>query len=126
MSFDFSSILIQHGFTRETYDFPSTIIGFDYDIQFALFDTNTCFDVDRSEIYRQWNNPDAFVHCDLVTINQDIDSALHFFHQRWATELRYQNPVREIIDVQIIKQLINIHVLTISTHNAMTLQFTIT
>jgi len=109
-----------YGFTPECYDFESTIIGFDYDLQFAFFDTSTCFDINKCHIYRQWDNPNAFIRCELVTNDGDIDAGVQFFYHRWLTELRYENPVREIIDVQRFNQSAKINVLTISEHNAMT------
>jgi len=123
--YDFHSILTAHGFNRESYDFESTIVGFDYDVQFSLF-AKTVFDIDQSRMYRQWDNLNALLRCELVACNGDVQAAVRFFHHRWITELRYQNPVREIIDVQQRDQSASIHVLTISKHNAMTLLFNIT
>lgn len=123
---DFYSIMLGHGFSADQYDFESTITGFDYDIHFALLDDRSVFDIDRSRSYRQWNTPNAFVRADLVTRDGDIAAGIRFFQQRWSTELCYDNPVHEIIDVQQCSHSAIIHVLTVSQHNAMTLQFNIT
>ncbi|UZE97228.1 hypothetical protein [Alkalimarinus alittae] len=125
MLLNFESILISHGFTPDRYDFESTIIGFDYDLHISLFDSHTCFDVDKCSTYRQWNQPNEYLRADLITLTGDVDAGIQFFYQRWCTELRYQNPVREVIDVQRLKQSAAIHVLTVSQHNAMTLLFNI-
>ena len=55
----------------------------------------------------------------------DIDAAIQHFHQRWRSELQYQNPIREIIDVQKHNNTATIQVLTISKYNAMTIRLTI-
>lgn len=123
--YDFHSIVTAYGFTRESYDFESTIIGFDYDIRFSLFDTKTIFDTDRSRIYRQWDKPSAFLRCELVTLAGDVDTAVRFFYRHWLTEIRYERPVREIIDVQQCDDSAIIHALTISQSNAMTMLFNI-
>lgn len=122
---NFHSILAGYGFTPDRYDFESTIAGFGYDLQAALFDTHTCFDVERCQIARQFNNPNALIRADLITLTGDIDAAIQHFHQRWRTELYYQNTIREIIDVQRLDQSATIQVLTISQFNAMTLLITI-
>ena len=122
--YDFKSIMVSHGFTVDCYDFESAIIGFTHDISFSLFDTTTIFDVDQSQIIRQWDNPKAFIRAELVT-SGSIDDAVRFFHDRWLSELRYENPVREIIDVCRSPYSALIHVLTIGQYNAMTLQFNI-
>ena len=114
-----------HGFPNGGHDIESTITGFDYDIQFSLFDQSTIFDVDRCRIHRQWDNPAAFVRCELKTRNGNIQTAIRFFLQRWSSELRYQSPVREIIDIRTDYQSATCHILTITHHNAMTLLFTI-
>ncbi len=121
---DFSSILSDHGFTADRYDFESTIIGFDYDIQFAFSDSNI-FDFSRSRIFRQWSNPNAYIRADLKIKTGDINTGVACFNQRWSTELRYQNPVFEVVEVVPFDRFASIHVLTISQHNAMTLMFNI-
>lgn len=122
--YDFTSILSSHGFTADRYDFESTIIGFDYDIQFAFSDS-TVFDFDRSRIVRQWTNPNAFIRTDLITKTGDIAAGVACFNQTWLTELGYQNPVVEVVEVVPSDRSTAIHVLTISKHNAMTLLFNI-
>lgn len=123
--YEFYSIMTAHGLSTGGHDIESSIIGFDYDIQFSLFDQATVFDVDKCLILRQRDNPEAFVQCELVTGNGDIQAAISFFLHRWSTELRYQSPVREIIDIRTRSQSARIHILTISQFNAMTLLFTI-
>ncbi|RLA18110.1 MAG: hypothetical protein DRQ62_14145 [Gammaproteobacteria bacterium] len=123
--YDFQSIMIGHGFTADQYDFESTIIGFDHDIHFSLFDNNSIFNINRSRTYRQWSNFNALLHVDLVTRNCDIEAAVCFVQQRWLTELRYQNAVREIIDLHQSSLFASIHVLTISRCNVMTILFNI-
>ena len=123
---DFQSIMIDHGFTADRYDFESTIIGFDYDIHSALLDSMTPFDVQRSRIYRQFNNPFAFLQVDLVRVRYSIDRAIKFFLLRWRDELRYLNPVCEIIEIYESDSSASIHVLTITEKNAITILFNIT
>ena len=122
---DFHAIMTSHGFTRDSYDFESTIAGFDHDIHFALFDDDSIFDVDRSRSYRQWDNPSAMVRTELVTRDGDLDAAVRFFQQRWVSELRYENPLREITDIRCSDDGVRIRVLTISEHTAITLLFNI-
>jgi len=126
MLLDFESILTTHGFTRINYEFNLTIVGWSYDIEFAFFDSESCFDINQCKIIRQWDDPNAFIRCELVTHAGDIPTAIKFFNQQWCSELRYENPIREIVDKQISYSSATIHVLTISQHNAMTLLFTIT
>ena len=121
---DFESILTIHGFTSANYDFNLTIIGWSYDLEFAFFDSESCFDINRCKIIRKRDNPNAFIRCDLVTHSGDISTAIQFFDQQWRNELRYENPVREIVDKQIYQSSATIHVLTISQHNAMTILLT--
>jgi len=123
---DFSSILIDHGFTDDLYDFESTIIGFDYELYSALLGNLTVFHADRSRIYRQYDNPSAFVRADLVRKRYCIDRAIKFFLQRWRDELRYINPVCEIIEIYESSTSASIHVLSITNSNAITLTISIT
>lgn len=123
---DFPSILSDHGFTADRYDFESTIIGFDYDIQFALFDRDSLFDFQHSRIFRQWNTLEALIRTDLKIKTGDIDSAVKFFLLRWMSELRYANPVREVIRLYQSPYATRIHVLSITSHNAITLLFNVT
>tara|TARA_R110001583_G_scaffold193306_1_gene361389 strand:- start:1745 stop:2143 length:399 start_codon:yes stop_codon:yes gene_type:complete len=120
---DFSAILAQYGFTPDQYDFESTIAGFDYDLQFALLDQDSGFDTEKSNIIRQWNNPSAYLRCELITRNSDTNSALTFFLQRWVSELRYNTVTREILDITQKQNTVEIRALLISPHNAMTFEF---
>ncbi len=123
---DFSSILIDHSFAPDLYDFESTIIGFDYELYSALLGSMTVFDVDRSRIYRQFNIPSAYVRADLVRKKYCIDRAVRFFLQRWRDELRYLNPICEIIEIYEFSTSASIHVLSITKSNAITLTISIT
>ena len=116
----FSAILAQHGFTPDKYEIESTIAGFDYDLQFALFEQDSVFDIEKSNIIRQWNNPNAYLRCDLITRNKNTNSALTFFLQRWVSELRYDVVTREILDITQKQNTFEIRALLISPHNAMT------
>lgn len=118
---DFTSILSSCGFTADRYDFESTIIGFDYDLHTALLDVNTPFDIDLSQSYRQWEKPNELIRAELKTRDGDIDSGITYFFQKWLKELRYDKPLREIIDVNRQTHSATLHVLTISQHNAVTL-----
>lgn len=75
---DFPTILARYGFTPNQYDFDSTIVGFDYDLQFALFDEDSPLDIERSKIIRQWDNPTAYLRCELFTQNTDTSAGLTF------------------------------------------------
>lgn len=120
---NFAAILAQYGFTSDKYDFESTIAGFDYDLQFALFDQDSVFDIEKSNIFRQWNNPSAYLRCELITQNSDTNSALTFFLQRWVSELRYSTVTREILDITQEQNTVEIRALLLSQHNAMTFEF---
>ena len=122
---DFAAILAYNGFTPARYDFDATIAGFDYDLQFALFDQDTVFDIEQSKIIRQWNNPTAYLRCELITQNASLDGALLFFLKRWVSELRYNNVTREILDITQQPESIEIRALLISPHNAMTFRISI-
>lgn len=120
---NFAAILAQYGFTAEQYDFESTIVGFDYDLQFALFDQDSVFDIEKSNIIRQWSNPSAYLRCELITRNNDTNNALAFFLQRWVSELRYSTVTREILDITQNKNSVEIRAVLLSPHNAMTFEF---
>jgi hypothetical protein len=120
---NFPKILKQYGFSPNQYDFESTIAGYDYDLQFALFDQDSVFDIEKSNIVRQWNTPSAYLRCELITQNSDISTALTFFLQRWVSELRYSSVTREILDITQKQNTAEIRALLISTHNAMTFEF---
>lgn len=119
---DFPTVLAQHGFTPEKYDFDSTIAGFDYDLQFALFDQDSVFDIEKSNIVRQWDNPSAYLRCELITRNRDTNCALTFFLQRWVSELRYNTVTREVLDITQEQNTVEIRALLISPQNAMTFE----
>ncbi|MCK0165391.1 hypothetical protein, partial [Marinobacter sp. S6332] len=104
------------------YDFDSTIAGFDYDLQFALFDQDSVFDIEKSNIVRQWDNPSAYLRCELITRSCDTNSALTFFLQRWVSELRYNTVTREILDITQEQNTVEIRALIISPHNAMSFE----
>jgi len=125
MPHNFNTILTRHGFIASTYDFDSTILGWSHDLHSALLDSESIFDIDQCEIFQNLDQPNEYLRVELVTINNDIDAGVQFFYHRWLTELRYENPIREIIDVQRLDQYVTIQVLTISQHNAMTIRLTI-
>lgn len=118
---DFSSILEYYGFTRDTYDFESSVIGFDYDVHTVLLGSMTPFDINRSRIYRQFECPSALIRAEIVIKRYCIDRAIKFFLQRWRTELRYLNPICEIIEIYESSDSASIHVLSITETNAITL-----
>ena len=122
---DFQSILTQHGFTPDHYEFESTIIGFDHDLYFSLYDEDSPFDQEQSVHHRQWDNPNAYLRAELVTRDGNIAAALSYFYQRWFSEIRYDKPVLEILNLEHGEQSATIQVLLISQHNAMTLLFEI-
>jgi hypothetical protein len=122
---DFASILAYNGFTPARYDFDSTIAGFDNDLQFALFDHDTAFDIEQSKIIRQRDNPTVYLRCELITQNASLDDALLLFLKRWVSELRYNNVTREILDITQQLESIEIRVLLISPQNAMTFHISI-
>ncbi len=47
MLLDFEPILTIHGFTNANYEFNLTTIGWSYDLEFAFFDSDSCFDINR-------------------------------------------------------------------------------
>ncbi|WP_372982668.1 hypothetical protein [Marinobacter sediminum] len=122
---DFETILTQNGFTRDRYDVDSTIAGFDYDLQFSLLDKHSLFDSEQSHTKRQWDEPSAYLKCQLISRTPNLDDALQFFLERWVSELRYQRITREILDITHTHKGIQINALIISPHNAMTFHFQI-
>lgn len=120
----FPAILVEHGFTPITYDFDSTILGFYHDTYNALICRSPVFS-EHSKISSQRFSPGAFLRVELLTRSGDLNSALSYFFRQWFAELRYQNPVCEIFDVHRRPLTADIHVLTISEHNAMTFLFSI-
>lgn len=121
---NFQSLLSDHGFTPNSYDFESTIIGWSYDIEFALFDSESPFDFQKSQIIRCWDDHEAYIHTKLFPVNGDISSATRFLLDRWYSELRYDNPVLEVVNVQRSPIQSVARMLTITKSNAMTLKFT--
>ena len=122
---DFHSILNDYGFSADNYDFESTIIGFSQDIFAALLDAESCFDGDQCRVLRQWDDRNAHIRCELVTRDHNIQSAMEFFDQQWVRQLRYENPVCEVIIKRVDDQRATIQVLCISKHNAITMMFSI-
>ena len=122
---DFHSILNDRGFSAENYDFESTIIGFSYDIEFALFDFLSPFGWDCSQINRCWDNSEAYIHAILIPVDGDIDRGTKFLLDRWCATLRYQDPIREVVSTDSSGTQSVLRMLTMTKSNAMTLKFTI-
>lgn len=99
------------------------MLGFHHEIYNALIHDNPVFNSD-SRIYQQPESPEALIRCELIT-SEDLDRAASYFYQVWYAELRYENPVLEILDLSRRRTDAAIHALTISAHNAMTFLFTI-
>ncbi|WP_303285320.1 hypothetical protein [Marinobacter sp. SS8-8] len=121
---NFASLLLEHGFTPKTYDFDSTMLGFQHDIFNALIHNDPVFS-EQSFIREQLDCPDALLRCELVTQSENLSAAVQHFYARWFEELRYENPVLELLNLEMHKDTASIHVLTISKANAMTFVFTI-
>ena len=122
---DFNSILNDYGFSADNYDFESTIIGFSYDIESALWGSDSIFVQDQCQIIRNWDDPSAYIHAHLVTVDGDVEHGTKYLLHRWKTEIRYGNPVVEVIDTRCSGIQTVIRILTITNSNAMTLKFTI-
>jgi hypothetical protein len=122
---DYHSTLSGVGFTPRSYDFESSIIGWSYDIEFALFDSASPFDNRKSQIIRCWDNPEAHIHTILVPVDGDIAGATRFLLDRWYSELRYDIPILEVILTQSSGNQSVVRILVMSKSNAMTLKFTI-
>ena len=121
---NFASLLLEHGFTPKTYDFDSTMLGFQHDIFNALIHNDPVFS-EQSFIREQPDCPDALLRCELVTQSENLSAAVQHFYARWFEELRYENPVLELLNLEMHKDTASIHVLTISKANAMTFVFNI-
>ena len=124
MQMNFQSQLSDHGFTPNSYDFESTIIGWSWDIEFALF-SQSPFDFQKCQIIRCWDSPEAYLHTVLVPVDGDIAGAKRFLLDRWNSELRYENPVMEVLVCQSSPIQSVLQMLTITKSNAMTLKFTV-
>ena len=122
---NFQSLLCDQGYTPKSYDFESTIIGWSFDIDFTLFDSASPFDLNLSQVIRCWNSPEAYIHTVLVPTDGDIAGATRFLLNRWCSELRYSNPMLEIINVQSNRIQSVVRMLTITNSNAITLKFTV-
>ena len=121
---NFASLLLEHGFTPKTYDFDSTMLGFQHDIFNALIHHDPVFS-EQSFIREQPDYPDALLRCELVTQSGDLPAAVQHFYARWFEELRYSNSVLELLNLEMHEAAASIHVLTISKANAMTFVFNI-
>lgn len=121
---NFASLLLEHGFNPKTYDFDSTMLGFQHDIFNALIHNDPVFS-EQSFIREQPDCPDALLRCELVTQSDDLSAAVQHFYARWIEELRYENPVLELLNLEMHEDAASIHVLTISKANAMTFVFNI-
>lgn len=121
---DFAALLQKHGFTSEAYDFDSTTRGFYHEIYNALIHHSPVFR-DCSRIRVQLAVSSEMICCDLFTYNGDLHAAILFFYQQWCEELRYENPVREILLLDRENNFAQIRVLTITRSNAMTFCFNI-
>lgn len=121
----FPAILVEHGFDPDEYDFQATALGFHHDIYNALIHGSSVFN-DQSRIYHQLHLPDALLRCELVRCAGNAEAAIPHFYQQWVTELRYQYPVREVLDLHQQHHTATVHALLISQHNAMTFEFNIT
>ena len=124
MQINFQSLLTSHKFS-DSNSRDLKIIGWSYDIEFALFDSASPFDWDRSRINRHWDDPEAYIHTDLVPADGDIAGATQFLLDRWRTELTYDNSMCETVSIQRSPIQSVVRVLTISQSNAMTLKFTV-
>jgi len=120
----FAALLLEHGFTPKTYDFDSTMLGFQHDIFNALIHNDPVFS-EQSFIREQPDCPDALLRCELVTQSEDLSAAVQHFYARWFEELRYSNSVLELLNLEMHEDAASIHVLTISKANAMTFVFNI-
>ena len=125
MQMNFQSLLCDQGYTPKSYDFLTTIQGWSYDIEFALFDSDSIFDWDQSRINRHWEDPEAYIHTVLVPTDGDIAGATRFLLNRWCSELRYENSVLELVTVQSSCTQSVVRMLTITNWNFMTLKFSI-
>ena len=120
----FAALLLEHGFTPKTYDFDSTMLGFQHDIFNALIHNDPVFS-EQSFIREQPDCHDALLRCELVSKSDDLSAVVQHFYVRWFEEIRYENPVLELLNLKMHEDAASIHVLTISKANAMTFVFNI-
>ena len=72
MSFpDFPALLLEHGFTPETYDFDSNSLGFQHEIYNALIHRSPVFR-EQSRIREQLNVSGEMIRCDRFTYAGDL------------------------------------------------------
>src|SRR5690554_653760 len=121
---NFASLLLDHGFTPKTYDFDATMLGFQHDIFNTLIHNDPVFS-EQSFIREQLDCLAALLRCELVTQSENLSAAVRHFYARWFEELRYENPVLELLNLEMHKDTASIHVLTISKADAMTFVFNI-
>lgn len=114
----------KHGFSLQTYDFDSTMLGFQHDIFNALIHDDPVFSP-RSTIRQQPRCPSSLICCELITESGDLPAAIQHFYAQWFSELRYENPIVELLNLAVRADAATIHVLTISKRNAMTFLFNI-
>ncbi|MCK0165791.1 hypothetical protein [Marinobacter sp. S6332] len=120
----FSELLIAYGFMPFAHDFASTALGFHHEIFNVLIHDNPVFTTD-STIHEQLDTPDAMLHCDLMTDADDFSTVIPYFYKRWFKELRYCNPVLQIINLDQRANSTTFNILTMSQHNAMTFVFNV-
>lgn len=118
---DFRPIMTAYGFAVVDAEMLSTIAGFSHDLSNALL-TNGVFDP-RSKITHHPDHLNNLIRCDLICASGTLSNSLDYFFDRWMSDLRYENPVREIIDTRTTPKAITIQILLVGRKTAITLLF---
>ncbi|EIF43530.1 hypothetical protein DOK_08609 [gamma proteobacterium BDW918] len=120
---DFKTILAYHGFTPDNYDFEQAVVGLAYDIDFALHEARSCFDISKTVFRRRPWELNSMLAVDLWLLpGLAVNTGVTFLYQKWVTELRYQKPVVEQINTSMSHTNAHIRVLMISDWNAITIE----
>ncbi|MEX1668366.1 hypothetical protein AB4876_05550 [Zhongshania guokunii] len=117
---DFQSILTAYGFGIVDEEMQSTIAGFAHDFSNALLSTPTIFNVAKSRIQRQPDSLNALLRCDLVYSELNQRDCLEHFFNIWFSEIRYDHPVREVIDIRNTGKIVSVQILVVGHRTAIT------
>ncbi|MBV0933597.1 hypothetical protein [Marinobacterium weihaiense] len=124
MPINYAAILCEHGFVAESDVLHDSITGFDYEIGDLLYDDDSPFDANMSDIQRQPHNLDALLQCSLtLKPGESVDAGVRFLVDKWQSWLRYENPVYENIERQSCGDGAVLRILAISGHTACSIVF---
>lgn len=113
MKQDYRTILAEHG-VHEVPEPEDTTLAFYHEIANCLFDNDSPFDFERSQIIQMPNYLDHMIQCSLqLKKGETTDKGIAYFEKRWSEALRYEKARLETIDREDSPFGMNIRVLTI-------------